>query len=47
MLYWVELRSENGFQKFAEVLDTLKIPRGEMLEVSDENLEMIFQKILS
>ena len=43
---WVELRSENGFQKFAEVLDALKIEHGEMLEVSEENLEKIFTKIM-
>lgn len=44
---WVELRSENGFQKFAEVLDALKIKRGEMLEVSEENLENIFDEIMN
>lgn len=43
---WVELRSENGFQKFAQVLDTLQIARGEMLEVSEENLEIIFDQIM-
>ena len=43
---WVELRSENGFQKFAEVLETLKIQHGEMLEVSEENLEKIFNGIM-
>ena len=43
---WVERRSENGFQKFAAVLDSLKIPHNEMLEVSDENLEIIFDEIL-
>lgn len=43
---WVELRSENGFQKFAEVLDTLQIPHGKMLEVSEENLEIIFNEII-
>lgn len=43
---WVELRSENGFQKFADVLDALKIKRGEMLEVSEETLEKIFVEIL-
>lgn len=42
---WVELRSKNGFQKFAEVLETLKIPHGKMLEVSEENLEKIFDEI--
>ena len=44
---WVELRSENGFQKFAAVLDALKIKRGEMLEVSEENLENIFHEIMN
>lgn len=44
---WVELRSENGFQKFAEVLDALKISHGEMLEVSEENLENIFNDIMN
>ena len=43
---WVELRSENGFQKFGEVLDELGIPRGERLETSEENLEMIFDEIM-
>lgn len=43
---WVELRSENGFQKFAEVLDSLKITHGKMLEVSEENLEIIFNEIM-
>jgi hypothetical protein len=44
---WVELGSENGFQKFAEVLDNLNIPHGEMLEVSEENLEGIFAEIMN
>lgn len=43
---WVELRSENGFHKFAEVLDTLNIAHGEMLEISEENLEKIFTEIM-
>ncbi len=43
---WVELRSENGFQKFVSVLDSLKIKHGEMLEVSEENLELIFDEIM-
>lgn len=44
---WVELRSENGFQKFAHILDILHIEHGEMIEVSEENLEMIFDKIIN
>ncbi len=43
---WVELRSENGFQKFAIVLDALHIEHGKMLEVSEENLEKIFAEII-
>lgn len=43
---WVELRSDNGFQKFAEVLDILKIPHHTMLEISEENLENIFSEIM-
>ncbi len=42
---WIELRSENGFQKFASVLSSLNIKHGEMLEVSEENLEMVFAEI--
>ncbi len=44
---WVELRSENGFQKFADVLNELEIPHGEMLEVTDGNLENIFSEIMN
>ena len=43
---WVELRSENGFHKFEEVLDTLEIPHDNMQEVSEENLEKIFAEII-
>lgn len=43
---WVELRSENGFQKFARVLDNLNIARGEMLEVSEAVLDRIFLDII-
>jgi CfrBI restriction endonuclease len=42
---WIELRSENGFQKFAEILDELKIPHDEMLKVSETVLEKIFSEI--
>ena len=44
---WVELRSENGFQRFDEVLEELEIPHGKMLEVSEENLEIIFDEIMN
>lgn len=43
---WVELRSENGFQKFSEVLDNLDVPHCEVLEVSEKNLERIFSEII-
>lgn len=45
-VFWIELRSENGFQKFASVLNSLNIPHGEMLQVSEENLETIFDGIM-
>ena len=41
---WVELRSENGYQRFADVLDTLHIPRGAMLEISESRMEEIFSE---
>ncbi len=43
---WVELRSQDGFQRFEKVLDTLEIPHGTMLEVSEENLQSIFNEIM-
>jgi hypothetical protein len=42
---WVELRSENGFHKFADVLSKLKIPHGVLLDITDENLDKIFDGI--
>ena len=45
-VFWVELRSENGFQKFAEVLDSLMIAHGKMLKISEESLENIFDEIM-
>lgn len=45
-VFWIELRSENGFQKFASILDSLNIPHGEMLQVSEENFETIFDGIM-
>lgn len=43
---WVELRNDYGFQRFAEVLDELGIPHGKMLEVSEQNLKIIFDEIM-
>ncbi len=43
---WVELRSQDGFHRFESVLDTLGIPHGIMLDVSEENLESIFSEIM-
>lgn len=43
---WVELRSEVGFRRFEQTLDKLKIPRGEMIEPTEENLELILDEII-
>ncbi len=43
---WVELRNHNGFHAFEEVLETLGIPHGPLLDVSEENLESIFHEII-
>ena len=44
---WVELRSNNGFKKFANVLEKLNVPYSK-LEVSiDKTLDDIFKKIFS
>ncbi len=44
---WVELRSKNGFRRFEQILDTLNIPHGAMIEPTEENLERILNEINS
>lgn len=44
---WVELRSKNGFRRFEQILETLNIPHGEMIEPTEENLERILNEINS
>ncbi len=44
---WVELRSQNGFQRFSEVLDRLNIAHSEMLEITEKNLKTIFDEIFN
>jgi hypothetical protein len=44
-VYWVELRAENGFQKFKNVLERLHIPHGDLPSNIDEKIEEIFRQI--
>ena len=43
---WVELRSEDGFRRFQQVLDNLAVPHGEMIEPTEANIEAILDGIL-
>jgi hypothetical protein len=42
---WVELRNDNGFQKFEIVLNNLRIPHGKLTLNIDQKLEGIFREI--
>jgi len=42
---WVELRSLNGYLRFATVLDNLEIPHKNIAGYTEEELENIFNKI--
>ncbi len=42
---WVELRSQDGFRRFEQILDNLSVPHGEMIQPNEENLEMILNGI--
>jgi hypothetical protein len=42
---WVELRSENGFHKFEQILDDLEISHGTLPEPLDTRLQEIFGEI--
>jgi hypothetical protein len=44
---WVELRSEEGFRRFEKILRSLQIPHRKLSEPIDEELEIIFNEILS
>jgi len=45
---WVELRAENGFQRFKTVLENLDIPHQEIdFDNLDDNVEAIFGRIFS
>ena len=44
---WVELRANNGFQRFANVLKALKIPHQPLDKYNEKILEEIFKKIFS
>ncbi len=42
---WVELRSSNGYLRFATVLDNLEIPHRNITGFNEEELENIFKQI--
>lgn len=42
---WVELRSQNGYQRFTTVLKNLKIPYKDFSGNIDERLPQIFKEI--
>lgn len=42
---WVELRNDNGYKKFSEVLTNLNIPFSLTGDYNDERLEQIFKEI--
>ena len=42
---WIELRSLNGYLRFATVLDNLKIPHRNITRFTEEELEDIFKQI--
>lgn len=43
---WVELRSKNGYQRFAQVLDDLDIPHQKFSTFTEDDLEEIFDEIM-
>ena len=44
---WVELRSENGYRKFKNILDELMIPNSEFSGDFEARLNEIFDEIFS
>ncbi len=44
-VYWVELRAQNGYQRFKTVLDNLNIPHSDLPSNIDDKIEQIFNEI--
>lgn len=44
---WVELRSENGFRRFEQVLANLSIPHSKVVDPNEDNIKSILDKIFS
>jgi DNA-dependent RNA polymerase auxiliary subunit epsilon len=44
-IYWIELRSDNGYAKFEDVLTELKIPHEKSIKDVNKKLEVIFKEI--
>lgn len=43
---WVELRAENGFMKFAEILEKLNIPHHSLIEDLDTKVAKILTQLI-
>lgn len=46
-VYWIELRENNGYKRFKDILEKLKIPHKEFSGNIDDTLEKIFKDIFS
>ena len=44
-VHWIELRNENGYQKFQEVLKLLNVPNSDLVEGLNTRLEFILRQI--
>jgi hypothetical protein len=44
-VHWVELRSENGFERFTKILDAYKIPYTATIKDFDTKLETILNSL--
>ncbi len=46
-IYWIEMRSENGYKRFKLALESLGIPHKNISDNIDEKLETIFKEIFA
>jgi len=46
-IHWVELRTQNGFRRFKNVLEKLNIPHKDFVGNLDNDLNVIFDEIFN
>jgi hypothetical protein len=46
-VHWVELRSENGYKRFGQVLDALKIPYALVETDLDKKLDAVLSRLFT